>query len=395
MSQSNEARGDQLPLLLECWEEKQGEDHVQNGPSLEVHYYLRDGLHSMDALVRNRCEAEFLTAVSYIVRSLGAELQFEATVPTEGGFRDIWRVLVNKDNQSVVVPALTAILTAVLAQAVAVWNAPAKPDKELERQQLEINRLTIENWKLQNQRSELELKKLQRELNAVALPSNSHPVPAPPTVAPSPSSMYVPAPPVNPKAVPVAPVEGEPKRLNLQMDPQVNKHRSTFYKQLIPYERVTAVGFRWLPDDQLAPEERIISRSEFSGFVLHTDTLEPEVAEAVIEIVSPVISEGNMQWKGRWNGQTISFAMDDKVFKDQVFHKAVSFQHGDSIRCVLESERKLDDGGKPKVTCHRVTTVLEKIESGGKPYETPQGRRKRFEDKHADGQSDLFNSERA
>lgn len=361
---------------------------MENGPSLEVHYYLRDGLHSIDALVRNRCEAEFLTAVSYIAQSLGAKLQFEATVPTEGGFRDVWRVLVNKDT------IMVSILTTILSQAVAIWNAPAKPDKELERQQLEINRLTIEHWKLQNQRSELEVKKLQREMNAAPSASNVPSAPAP-AVAPTTSSTYVPPSPAKPDAKLVTEGDGEPKRLSLQMDPQVNKRRSNFYKHLVSHERVTAVGYRWIAHDQPPREERIVSRSEFSSFVLHTDTLEPEVSEAVIEIVSPVITEGNMQWKGRWNGQPISFAMDDKVFKEQVFRKQVRFQNGDSIRCVLESERKLDEGGNPKVTCHRVTTVLDKIEGGGKAYEMPQGRRKRFEDKYADGQSDLFNGERA
>lgn len=358
---------------------------------LEVHYYLSDKLHSMDALVRNRCEAEFLAAVSYIAQSLGAELQFEATVPTEGGFRDSWRVLLDKENRASTVQTLVTLLGLLVTQAVVIWNAPPKPDKELERQQLEINRLTIEHWKLENQRSGLEVKKLQREVDSTSSASNPPPLPAPSVSAPATTSISVPSLPMEREAVPAAPTETEPKRLSLQTDPKVNKHRSTFYKQLLPYERVTAVGFRWLPDDLPPPEEQIISRSEFSSFVLATDTLEPEVAVAVIEIVSPVITEGDMRWKGRWNGQTISFAMGDKVFKDAVLHKQVSFLHGDSIRCVLESERKLDEGGNPKIKGHRVLTVLDKIESSGKVFETPQGRRKRFEDKYADAQAELFN----
>lgn len=30
------------------------------GEKLELHYYLNNGSHSMDALVRNKCEAEIL-----------------------------------------------------------------------------------------------------------------------------------------------------------------------------------------------------------------------------------------------------------------------------------------------------------------------------------------------
>lgn len=375
---------------------------MENVPQLEVHYYLRDELHSMDAFVRNRCEAEFLAAVSYIAESLGASLQFEATVPTEGGFRDIWTVLLHKDNRAMTVATITTVLNLLINGAIQIWNAPPKSDPELERQQLQINRQIIQHWDLENQRSALELKKLQREVDAAPSTSTLPPAPSAPSTSTLPaapsapaavtSSIHAPAPSAQPVPMPAASagVDGEPKRLSLQMDPKVNKRRSNFYKQLITYERVTAVGVRWLPDDQPTPEERIISRLEFSGFLLATDTLEPEVTEAVIEIVSPVITEGDIQWKGRWNGQTIAFAMDDKAFKDAVFHKQIKFQHGDSIRCVLESERKLDEGGNPKVKGHRVLTVLDKIESGGKAYETPQGRRKRFEDKHADGQAGLF-----
>lgn len=360
---------------------------MENISRLEVHYHLRDGLHTMDALVRNRCEAEFLSAVAYITQSLGATLQFEATVPTEGGFRDIWQVAFkafDKENRSLTLPTLTALLVAVLGATVAIWNAPPKPDKELERQQLEINRLTIEHWKLENQNSELQGKKLKRELDTESS-TLSLQTPASSSAAP------VNLPPTHPESVASGTTSKvEPKLLSLQMDPKVRKPRSNFYKQLISYEAVTAVGFRWLPGDRPAPDEQVIFRSGFPAFLLQTDILDPESTEAVIEIVSPVITEGDIQWRGRWNGQTISFAMNDKVFKDQVFHRQISFQHGDSIRCVLQSDRKLDEEGSPKVTGHRVLTVLDKIESTGGVYETAQGRRKRFEKKHADGQSGLF-----
>lgn len=348
---------------------------------LEVHYYLRDEWHSMDALVRNRCEAEFLAAIGYIAQALGAELRFEATAPTEGGFRDIWKVF-DKDNRPLTVPTLVTLLGIL----VTIWNAPAKPDKELEKQQLEINRLTIEHWKLENERSALEVGKLKHEMQGLPPPAKSPAEPPPSGAAPIVSTVQ--APPAGGTTTRQA-----PQGLSLQTDPRVNKRRSNFYKQLLPYDRVTAVGFRWHPADAPLPEERIVLREAFPSFVMHTDKLEPEITEAVIEIVSPVITEGDMQWKGRWNGQTIAFAMDDKAFKDQVLHKQVRFQHGDSIRCVIESERKLDEGGCPKVTGHRVRTVLDKIESSGQVYETAQGRKKRFEDKYTGEQPGLFSEE--
>jgi hypothetical protein len=81
--------------------------------------------------------------------------------------------------------------------------------------------------------------------------------------------------------------------------------------------------------------------------------------------------------------------MGDRAFKAEVIHKKVSFQHGDSIRCELEIEQKLDEGGNVKVTGYRVSTVFEKI-AGGEARETPQGRRARFEARRSGGQRDMF-----
>lgn len=358
---------------------------MDNGSRLELHYYLRDGSHTIDALVRNRCEAEFLTAVAYIAESLGAKVRFEASIPEEGGFRDIWRVAFDKENRTMSVSALSTLLGILITQSVVIWNAPPRPNPELERQQLEINRLTAEHMRLENERSLLEIKKLQGETAKAEtpVPPPSIPQMSGPAITPSRETGTST---VTPQA------SGERKAPALQMDPRLNKRRSNFYRQLVAYESVTAVGFRWRSEDRPLPDERIVSRGEFASFLLQSDTLPPEITEAVIEIVSPVITQGDMQWKGRWNGQTISFAMDDRNFKAEVIHKKVPFQHGDCIRCELEIERKIDEGGAPKVTGYRVRTVFEKI-AGGVAEETPQGRRKRFETKHAGAQADMFEPE--
>lgn len=344
----------------------------------------------MDAVVRNRCEAEFLAAVSVITQALGVELRFEATVPAEGGFRDIWRILADKSGH----PLSVALLSLILNQAVSIWTAPAKPNPELEKQQLEINKLTIEHWKLENRRAELELDKLESE--------NREGSSAGPTSPPTGATITV---------TPLHPLASEPeqlhsatstssadatanstgKTLQLQLDPKVITRRSNFYKHLLAYGNVTAVGFRAVSVDESARDESVVERPQFSTFIVQTSELVPEVRETQIEIVSPVITGRDMKWKGLWNGGVISFGMQDKEFKRQVFRNEVSFQHGDSIQCVLEIDRKLNEIGVETVTGYRVTTVLDKIDGKGAAHETPQGRKKRFADKRPkDAQADLF-----
>ncbi|WP_146125797.1 hypothetical protein [Burkholderia ambifaria] len=363
---------------------------MDNALRLEMHYYLQNELHAMDAMVRNRCESEFLATVSHITQVLGVELRFEATVPTEGGFRDIWKILCANSGH----PLAIALLILMLNQTIEIWKAPSKPNPELERQQLEINKLTIKHWELENRRSELELHKLERDNQG---PSPSRPSLAPDgavvtgTLTPSQQADFGQA----LSAVGTSNANGiaksAEKSFQLQLDTKVITRRSNFYKQLLAYGDATAVGFRTLSFEEPNPDEFIIERSQFNTFIVQTNELPPDVCEALIEIVSPVISGRDMKWKGLRNGDVISFAMNDKAFKRQVFHNEVSFQHGDSIRCVLEVDRKLNEVGMETVTGYRVTTVLDKIDGKGNAYEMPQGRKKRFADKQPKGaQADLF-----
>ena len=359
---------------------------MENVGHLEVHYHLQNGLHSMDALVRNRCEAEFLAAAAYITEKLGVELRFEATVPEEGGFRDIWRMVAKNINQ----PWVGSVLTPMVALLVTIWNAPAKPNPELERQQIEMNRLAILHSKLENRRTELEIRKLEGDIHEHAAPlkeaqrdaSNPAAQPAPPTHDEH-----------NPRSADASSsassTKPEDQPMRLQLDAKVVTRRSNFYKQLVGYSKVTAVGYRARLGSRT--HEIYVERAAFSDFIMQSNWLEPEVSEEVVEIVSPVLSPGDLKWKGRRNGEVISFAMNDRSFRDEVYHNEMSFRSGDSIRCILEKDRDLDEVGAERVRGYRVTTVIERIESTGKIHETSQGRIKRFLDSQPnDAQFDMF-----
>lgn len=54
---------------------------------LELHYFLRDDVHSMNAFVRNKCEAEVLAAFAQIAQQLGVTVELESTAFREGGLR--------------------------------------------------------------------------------------------------------------------------------------------------------------------------------------------------------------------------------------------------------------------------------------------------------------------
>lgn len=307
---------------------------------LELHYHLRDDSHSMDALVRNKCEAEILAAFTQIAQQLGVEVTLESTAFREGGLKEILSFLGTNNAQ----------LTLLLAIIVLVFSRFPISDPETEALNREVLKLTIEEKKLN-------LQKLKRELGSKQ---------------------------------PTTDAIGDAATV-IEGDLKVATRRSNFYRGLVGYEKVTAVGFTLVPELQtVAPDETKVQRADFFKFIQLTDRLPVEVIdEAAIEIVAPVLREGNYQWKGQYDNQPISFAMLDEEFKSSVLLRKVSFQHGSTIKCVLNIHRKLDEVGDVKITGYSVATILSKSDDGT-IEETPQGKRHRFGKKQAAGQGKLF-----
>lgn len=307
---------------------------------LELHYFLRDGVHSMNALVRNKCEAEALAAFAHIAQQLGVTLELESTAFQEGGLREIWTFLGSNNAQ----------LTLLLAIIVLVFSRIPISDPEMDALNKEVQKLTIEEKKLN-------IQKLKREIGKGEINEG----------AADDAARY------------------------LDGDVKVATRRSNFYRQLLTHDRVTALSFGEIPEGETKPlVEYRVERTVFPLFVQPTDKLAPEVIEsAQIEIVAPVLKEGAYHWKGVYLDQPISFAMGDDIFKSDVLMGRVSFQHGAVIECVLNIHRKLDEVGDVHITGYTVSTVLSKSD-GGIAHETPQGKRHRFAKKQRAGQGKLF-----
>ena len=140
--------------------------------------------------------------------------------------------------------------------------------------------------------------------------------------------------------------------------------------------------------------ERTVARSDFEKYVLLDNSLPTETVEpATIEIVAPVLREGNYKWKGIYDGELISFSMTDADFKNSVHQEQVAFQHGSCIKCVLHIHKKVNEVGEVEITGYSVITVLEKSD-GGIVTETPQGKKHRAYKKFIADQSDLFLGQR-
>lgn len=307
---------------------------------LELHYFLRDDVHSMNAHVRNKCEAEALAAFTHIAQQLGVSVELESTAFREGGLREIWTFLGSSNPQ----------LTLLLAVIVLVFSRIPVSDLEMDELNKDVQKLTIEEKRLN-------IQKLKREIGKSE----------------------------------IAKISADEVARYLDGDVKVATRRSNFYRQLLTHDRVTALSLGEIPEGHLNPLiEHRVERSSFPFFVQPTDSLAVEVIEpAQIEIIAPVLKEGAYHWRGVYMGQPISFAMSDSIFKSDVLTGKVSFQHGTVIECVLNIHRKLDEVGDVHITGYTVATVLSKSD-GGIAHETSQGKRHRFVKKQAEGQGKLF-----
>lgn len=306
----------------------------------ELHYYFGDGSHSMDAHIRNKCEYELLAIFGEIADRLGIDIEIVSEVYGEGGLKNFWGFCGKNGSQ----------ITLILAVVTIILSRIPLPESELDELKKEETTLSI-------QEKRLNIKKLEQELG-VFYPNEDA---------------------IN-SAVDIA--SGSLK---------ITTRKSNFYKNLNNCHKVTKVGFSRLSENyQVVGEEKVINRNEFNKFILNSHDLKPIfISDAEIEIISPVLKEGNYKWKGAYQGEIINFSMIDKDFKKDVLSEKVTFQHGSSIECVLKINQKLDEIGDIVITGYSVETVISKTDGQSK-FETPQGKRYKFNKKQIEGQGDLF-----
>lgn len=172
---------------------------------------------------------------------------------------------------------------------------------------------------------------------------------------------------------------------------KVTKRKSNLYTHLNNNSKIERISINTLDEfNQLLEHEKLVDRRQFKNFILGTNKLRAEEDDnAQIEIISPVLKDGNYKWKGLYNDQPISFNMHDQRFKELIFIDGLKFNAGSSIICVLRTNRELDEVGEVKIKGYSVPTVIEVLDGHGS-HETTQGKSHRHAKSMYDKQSDLF-----
>lgn len=306
-----------------------------------LHYYLQHGSHSMDAVVRNKCEREVLAVFFEVAKQLNVPISLETYAHSEGGLKELWKAMGKHNNQLTLIVAVLAI----------VFSRYPATDSELEALEKEATRLEIE-------KTRLEIEKLKAD----SPEKREHTQQAAEAIA-----------------------------RDLQNNGKIAVRRSNYYKLLLDYHRVDSVGYSPRPTDPRPTPEAIVPRRDFPRFILGSDKLPVETDDnALIEVFAPVLTDGNYHWRGYYSGKPISFAMLDPQFKASIVAKKVHFQNGTHLRCVLNIHRKYDELGEVTITGYSVVTVLDQSETGVEFVETTQGRSYRHAKALRESQGDMF-----
>jgi hypothetical protein len=316
-----------------------------NAEYFGLHYYLRQDSHSMDAIIRNKCERELLAVFLELAKQLNVPISIEAYARSEGGLKDLWKAMGKNSNQ---LTLIVALLTLILSRY-PVSNH-------------ELDVLEIQAKQLEIEKTRLEIEKLKHESGAQS------------------DSIHRSA---------------EEIAKSLQGNGKIAVRRSNYYKLLLDYQKVESVGYNPRPKDTHPVHEAVVLRMDFPRFILGSDKLPVETDEhALIEIFAPVLMDGSYHWRGYYLGDPISFAMIDKQFKASIVAKKIHFQHGTQLLCVLNIYKKYDELGEIIVTGYSVVTVLEQSEAGTTFTETPQGRSYRDSKALRESQGDMFQGDR-
>jgi len=317
---------------------------------LELHYYFDDDdNHSMDAVIRNKCENEILQILTSVSKELNINVKTETEAFQEGGLKELWVFAGSVDGQQLI--NVSNFLVAVLALILS--RIPTKKSK-LDRieQQLSIEEKQLNLELLKNELAEKGINQDKVNLDRLDYVFNK----------------------------------------NIK----VIKHKSNFYKLLSKYPKVNKLSTTKLDTNNKPVEEpSIVERVDFDNFILESEDLEPLKDEnATIEIISPVLKQGNFKWKGFYNQDStpIDFSMKDKLFKNRVLDEGVSFKNGTFIDCILEISRKIDDMGNVYFSNYSVLTVLKRHDDGI-AVETKQGKAYRRKKEAKKSQLSLFNEE--
>lgn len=330
---------------------------------IQLHYWLKDELHSMDALIQNKSESELIRLIMEFGKVFECEFSIETEALAEGGIRRWFKLALKNENKqgtitiglisalvitTIVTPITTALTktTEILIEKL-LEDESDKREKEIE---LEGKELDNEKKRLENEEQRLKNEKIREELKG--------------------------------------------NIVKIETSQKIKKYKSNFYEELEKEKRIEKISF--VVEDVLKntlSEEKYILKEKFKEYILASNEIETEpIEDAIIEIISPVLKKGDYKWKGIYEGKTISFNMKSNEFKTLIQTGKIEFKNGSAINCVLDISKEMDNEGEERIIAYNILRVNYYFEND-KPVETPEGKKQRQKKDADKNQFKMFDDE--
>jgi len=296
---------------------------------IELHYYFdNQQKHSIDAIIKNKCEHEFLEIIKQIGVLLNLEIEVEILAYSEGGFIEQFTTKIKNRTFTSLETLLLSVLSGVI-----VYNLTV--DREL----IDLQKQYYQQEINENKNNEVD--------EAASL---------------------------------------------INQDIKIRKHKSNFYSSLQSYQKVTKVKASVITRDNKPIESKSIVKADYPKFILPSDNLPSKTDEnAKIEIISPVIKQQKgktYKWKGVYNSSIIDFYMKDVFFKNDITDNRISFKNGTYIECVLEIGQKINETGEIYNSNYSVL-VVNKTNDGVATIITEQGKKHKRDKKLNNSQTSI------
>lgn len=318
--------------------------------TLEIHYYLNNGSHAIDAKAFYACQQELVGLIDYVSKQLCVEVDIKTIVrKKEGGV--IEYLSLASEHLPTVASVAIGVLVGIIAPGLKegfkqfITHGVTQMQKSKEEKELDALRCKEEKLKLEKIISELEKEKTA----PLTMPNN----------------------------------EGA-----------IQRRRGKFYASAKSVDALKGIefGFKDSPESKKYIWNPGVLREEFDSFITAPTEIEPfEDDDALIEVVAPVLTKERKRskWRGIYNNNKISFSILDKEFLQNVWSRKVVFSNGSSLQCILEINREVNEDGVIVPKDYRVVEVLD-MSNNGTPQPLPPRKKKTLP--HSD-EPDLFSGQ--
>ena len=322
--------------------------YLFDAAKIELHYWLEDNSHKMNAITFNKCEKELIGIIFEVAKTFNISVDIEVEPLQEGGLRSWLNITAKKigtENYSqvsvrkaIVIGCVAALLTTPITYSISAICTQVVNEIF---QAKELKRLKKEKLKL-----ELKLLKIKCKEDVFKINKNV-----------------------------------------------INVKRSNYYKSLNKENKVQKISVGIEDANNIAVrEEKMVHKHLFNNYILKDNDLEPEVLEnAAIELIAPILKKGEYKWLGVFNGEVITFAMKSNEFKIMVLNGQIEFKNGFLIDCSLQINKKIDNEGLEKRSSYEVNRINNYIISNN-PIETPEGKKYRNKKEAELKQTSLFDN---